>query len=80
MKTAVARLGSQGQIVLPKEARDHLGLNPDDMVIIAIKDGVLQVTAKPKKYSDHIRGLGRDFWWELGGGEQFNRREKGSWE
>ena len=80
MKTAIVKLSGKGQMVLPKEVREHLGLKPGDMVIITIRDGVLQIAPKPKRYADHIRGLGRDLWQELGGGEQFHQKERQSWE
>ncbi|RLC94368.1 MAG: AbrB/MazE/SpoVT family DNA-binding domain-containing protein [Chloroflexi bacterium] len=79
-KTTIVKLSTKGQMVLPKEARDYLGLKPGDMVMITLRNGVAQITAKPKKYAEHIRGLGRDLWRELGGGEQFLQRERESWE
>ncbi len=80
VKTAVVKLSCKGQMVLPKEAREHLGLQPSDMVLRTIKDGVIQITPQPKKYTDHIRGLGCNLWQELGGGEQFHQKERQSWE
>jgi len=80
VKTAIVKLSRKGQMVLPKEAREHLGLQPGDMVIITIKDGVVQISPKPKKYAEYIRGLGCNLWQELGGGEQFHQKERESWE
>jgi len=80
MKAATVKLSRKGQMVLPKEAREHLGLQPGDTVIITIEDGVLQIVPRPKKYADYIRGLGCDLWQELGGGEQFHQEERRSWE
>jgi AbrB family looped-hinge helix DNA binding protein len=80
VKTAMVKLSRKGQMVLPKEAREQLGLQPGDMVIITIKDGILQIAPKPKKYADYIRGLGGSLWQELGGGEAFHQKEIESWE
>ena len=80
MKTAIVKLSRKGQMVLPKEAREHLSLQPGDMVIITIKDGILQIAPKPKTYAQYIRGLGNDLWQELGSGEQFHQKEKQSLE
>jgi AbrB family looped-hinge helix DNA binding protein len=33
-----ANIGSKGQIVIPKQARDLLGLQPGDSVSIVVKD------------------------------------------
>jgi len=80
MKTATVKLGRKGQMVLPKEARERLGLKPGDMVMITIKDGILEIAPRPPKYADYIRGLGCNLWQELGGGEQFHQKERRSWE
>lgn len=80
MKTAVVKLSAKGQMVLPKEAREHLGLKPGDMVTVSIKDGIVQIAPRPRKYAEHIRGLGHNLWRELGGGEQFHQKERQSWE
>lgn len=80
MKPAIVKLSRKGQMVLPKAAREQLGLQPGDLVIITLKEGVLQIAPRPRKYAEYIRGLGGNMWKELGGGEAFHQEEVQSWE
>jgi len=42
------KLTSRGRVTIPKEIREHLGLNPGDQVGFVLKDGeVLLRSAKP---------------------------------
>ena len=42
-KTRIVRLLRNGQITIPKEFREALHLEPDDLFAITVKDGKLQV-------------------------------------
>ncbi len=41
VKVDVARLSSRGQIVIPKELRDELGLKKDDLLLITMIEDTL---------------------------------------
>jgi AbrB family looped-hinge helix DNA binding protein len=57
---AEATLSSKNQIVIPKEAREALGLKPGDkLLVVARGDGVI-VMQKPRSYRAAIRGLMKD--------------------
>ncbi|MGE3597023.1 MAG: AbrB/MazE/SpoVT family DNA-binding domain-containing protein [Dehalococcoidia bacterium] len=49
MKELVATLTERGQVTIPSEVRDLLGLKPRDQVVFAIDDG--QVRLKPVRFT-----------------------------
>jgi AbrB family looped-hinge helix DNA binding protein len=54
-----ATLSVKNQIVIPREAREALGLKPGDKVLVIVKSGKLLIMRKPKSYHAAIRGLAR---------------------
>lgn len=52
-------MSSKNQIVIPREAREALGLKPGDKVVILVRGGKVLMLEKPKSYEAAIRGLGR---------------------
>ena len=80
MKTATARLSSRGQMVIPKEIRQALGLETGDTVFFVLEGDSARIFPHPKSYARYTRGLGKEMWAKLGGGEKFLREERASWE
>ena len=56
---AEATLSSKNQIVIPREAREALGLKPGDKVLLAVRGNTVVMLRKPKSYANAIRGIGR---------------------
>jgi AbrB family looped-hinge helix DNA binding protein len=54
-----ATLSTKNQIVIPREARQALGLKPGDKILVVVRSGKVLVLQKPKSYRDAIRGLAR---------------------
>ncbi|MGE3154838.1 MAG: AbrB/MazE/SpoVT family DNA-binding domain-containing protein [Nitrospiraceae bacterium] len=54
---AVQRLSSKNQIVIPKEARQAMGVKGGDELLVVVKDDVTIVMPKPKRYTSALRGL-----------------------
>src|SRR3979411_2115954 len=54
-----ATLSSKNQIVIPREAREALGLKPGDKILVVVRGGKVLVLQKPKSYHAAIRGLAR---------------------
>ena len=79
-KTAIAKLSSKSQMVLPKEVRKVLGIEPGDRVLLMIEDGFIRLFPNPENYAEYTYGLGKDIWEKLGGGERFHLEEKKAWE
>jgi hypothetical protein len=40
----------------------------------------VRIFPQPKDYAQYTRGLGKEMWAKLGGGEKFLREERESWE
>jgi AbrB family looped-hinge helix DNA binding protein len=69
-----ATLSTKNQIVIPREAREALGLKAGDKVAVVVHGDRVLVLQKPKSYRDAIRGMG------VGGyPRDYLRRERRSW-
>ena len=80
METVVVKLSERNQMVLTKQARAALGLRPGDRVMVIIHQGEVWLLPEPEDWIDDVRGLGREMWESLGGGEAFLERERSQWE
>jgi len=56
---AEAKLSSKNQIVIPKEAREALGLKAGDKIEIVVRDQTLLMFPRPKSYAAALRGMAR---------------------
>jgi len=55
---AQATLSSKNQIVIPREAREALGVKAGDQLLIVVRGERVIVIEKPKSHHTAIRGLG----------------------
>jgi len=76
----VVRLNRRNQIVLPKAAREALGVKPGGRLLVLVEEGSVRLLPEPENWSEWIYGLGAEAWASLGGGEAFLRKERSSWE
>jgi AbrB family looped-hinge helix DNA binding protein len=54
---AEATLSSKNQIVIPREAREALGLKPGDKLLVVSQGDRLIIMQKPRSYRAALRGL-----------------------
>lgn len=54
---AIQKLSSKNQIVLPKEARQAMGVKGGDELLVVVKNDLTIVMQKPKRYARILRGL-----------------------
>lgn len=80
MDDTLTRLSSKGQLVLPKPVRDALDLAPGDILLVRVEQDSIRLIPRPRGFARAIRGLGREMWQQLGGGEAFHRQEQAAWE
>jgi len=70
-----ATLSSKNQIVIPREAREALGLKPGDKVMVIVSSDKVLVLEKPKSHEAAIRGMGRGVY-----PKDYLKKERQSWE
>jgi AbrB family looped-hinge helix DNA binding protein len=70
-----ATLSAKNQIVIPREAREALGLKPGDKILVLVRGGKVLVLQKPKSYRAAIRGLARRAF-----PKDYLKKERQSWE
>lgn len=65
MATSV-KMSSKNQIVVPREAREALGLVPGDRLLVTVREeGVVEMEKQPENLADRLEGALREL-----GGEQ----------
>jgi len=72
MKTI--RLSSKNQIVLPREAREAMGLKGQDELLVVVKDNLAVIMPKPKSHSAALSGLGKGLY-----GRGYLKKERSAW-
>jgi AbrB family looped-hinge helix DNA binding protein len=55
----VAKISSKNQIVIPKEAREALGVKPGDSVIVTPHGSGVFLLKQPKDYLKALRGIAK---------------------
>ena len=71
---AVQRLSSKNQIVIPKEARQAMGVKGGDELLVVVKDDLTIVMPKPKRYARMLQGLAKGTY-----PSGYLKRERRSW-
>jgi len=51
-----ATLTSKGQLTIPKQIRDHLGLKPGDRIAFDVEDGVIRLRVERRRTLEELRG------------------------
>jgi AbrB family looped-hinge helix DNA binding protein len=54
---AEATISSKNQIVIPREAREALGLRAGDKVLVVVRGKRVLVLQRPRSHREAIRGL-----------------------
>ncbi len=57
-----AKLSSKNQIVIPKDARNKIGIQAGDELIVLVREDRIELVPRPKNYTHATLGLGRDVW------------------
>ena len=53
----MSHVGQKGQVVLPKELRDVIGILPGDRVVFDIQDGKVVLTPVPARTTSDLLGI-----------------------
>lgn len=71
---AVRKLNNKSQIVVPKEARQAMGVKGGDELLVVVKDALMLVMSMPKRYGKTMQGLAKDAY-----PSGYLKRERRSW-
>lgn len=58
--TVSVKMSSKNQIVVPKEARDALGLESGDRLMVTVRGGVIRMERQPDDLEDRLEGALRE--------------------
>jgi AbrB family looped-hinge helix DNA binding protein len=72
---AEVKLSSKNQIVIPREAREKLGLKPGDKLLIGVAGKHLTVIKKPKNFVKALEELNIGPY-----GDDYISKERASWD
>jgi AbrB family looped-hinge helix DNA binding protein len=70
-----ATLSAKNQIVIPREAREALGVKPGDKLLVVVRGERVIVLQKPESHHAAIRGLARGVY-----PKGYLEKERESWE
>ena len=56
---AAQKLSSKNQIVIPKEARQAVGIKGGDELLVVVKDDLMLVMPRPKRYAKTLQRLAK---------------------
>jgi len=74
--TTTVKVSTKYQVVIPQAARDALGLEAGDELLVLCKRDRVVMIPKPKKFSDRTAGLHGEVW---SGAEAYLRDERNDW-
>jgi AbrB family looped-hinge helix DNA binding protein len=72
---AEVTISTKNQIVIPREAREALGVKPGDKILVVVRGDRVIVLQKPKSPHAAIRGLARGRY-----PEAYLQKERDSWD
>ena len=75
---SIVRVRRKHQVVVPREAREALGVSARDDPVGDAEKGKVLVKAKPRSYAKHMLGLHRDVWKGIKLSE-YPRKEREAW-
>lgn len=77
MTTIPAQISTKYQVVIPKEIRELMNLQPRDTLLFLIDGDTVILRPKPKSFTKTLRGLHRHIWADS---EKWLEDERSSWE
>jgi AbrB family looped-hinge helix DNA binding protein len=72
---AEATLSSKNQIVVPKEAREALGVRAGDKLLVVVRGNTVVILPRPRSWSKALRGLAKERY-----PEGYLNQERASWD
>lgn len=79
MEVVAITLGRKAQVVIPKKARELIGLSEGKPATLIYEKGQGVILGDPRTYGKLLRGLGKDIWTNVGG-DKYLKKERDAWE
>lgn len=73
------KISSKYQVVIPKEIREAIKLQPGDQLLVGLENGKVVMRLKPKSYARYLRGLHKEVWQGVDATD-YVKRERESWD
>lgn len=77
MTAITAQVSTKYQVVIPKEVRELLNIQPRDTILFLIDGDTVTLQPKPQSFTDTLRGLHGHLWTDS---EAWLEQERSSWE
>ena len=77
MQVAV-KLGNRSQLIIPKKIREKIGVGPGRELLLQVSGNTIIVKLKPKNYTRHMCGLGKEVWKNIEPAE-YVKKEREAW-
>ena len=71
---AEATLSSKNQIVVPREAREALGVRSGDKILVVVRNSTVILLPKPADHAAAIRGIAKPY------PRRYLQKERASWD
>ena len=68
------KLSSKNQIVIPRDAREALGIRPGSRLVVVVRNGTVTLMPRPADYSKALRGIATQKY-----SKDYLKKERGSW-
>jgi AbrB family looped-hinge helix DNA binding protein len=75
---SVVRVSRKHQVLVPREAREALGVGAGDELVVEVENGKVMMKPKPRNYSKHMLGLHKSVWKRVKP-ESYIRTEREAW-
>ncbi|MCX6648575.1 MAG: AbrB/MazE/SpoVT family DNA-binding domain-containing protein [Candidatus Bathyarchaeota archaeon] len=76
--TETVRVSGKGQVVIPKDIRDNIGLETGDELTVTLQEGKIVMRKKPANYTKWMRGLHKEAWEGVDAAEYVDK-ERDDW-
>ena len=74
----IVRVSRKHQVVVPREAREALGVGAGDELVVEVEKGKVMIKPRPRSYARHMLGLHKDVWKGVKP-DEYVRKERESW-
>lgn len=75
---SIVRVSRKHQVVVPREAREALGVRAGDELVVDVEKGKVMIKARPKSYARYMLGLHRNVWKGVKA-EEYVKKEREAW-